>query len=65
MGYDQKQLKDPTKSLYGFDGKRIEPVGVITLPVLFGNPQNPSIEYIIFMSLTCTTPIMPSFEEAC
>jgi hypothetical protein len=48
MGYDQKQLKDPTKSLYGFDGKRIEPVGVITLPVLFGNPQNPSIEYITF-----------------
>jgi hypothetical protein len=23
MGYNKKQLKEPTKSLYGFDGKRI------------------------------------------
>jgi hypothetical protein len=23
---------------YGFNGKRIEPIGVITLPVLFGTP---------------------------
>jgi hypothetical protein len=23
MGYDKKQLKDPTKPLYGFGGKRI------------------------------------------
>jgi hypothetical protein len=36
MGYDKKQLKEPTKALYGFGGKRIKPVGVITLPILFG-----------------------------
>jgi hypothetical protein len=30
MGYDKKQLKELTKPLYGFGGKRIEPVGVIT-----------------------------------
>jgi hypothetical protein len=41
MGYDWKQLKKTTKSLYGFNGKRIEPVGVITLPVSFGTKQNP------------------------
>jgi hypothetical protein len=48
MGYDQKQLKEPTKLLYGFGGKRIEPVGVIILPVLFGTPKNPRTEYITF-----------------
>jgi hypothetical protein len=41
-------LKEPTKPLYGFSGKRIEPVGVLTLPVSFGTPQNPRIEYITF-----------------
>jgi hypothetical protein len=39
MGHNKKQLKKPTKPLYGFDGKRIEPVGVITLPVCFA-PKN-------------------------
>jgi hypothetical protein len=48
VGYDQKQLKESIKPLYGFDGKRIEPVGVITLPVSFGTPQNPRTEYITF-----------------
>jgi hypothetical protein len=36
------------KSLYGFDGKRIKPIGVITLPVSFGTPKNPHTEYITF-----------------
>jgi hypothetical protein len=48
MGYDKKQLKELTKSLYSFRGKRIEPVGVITLPISFGTPQNLRTEYIIF-----------------
>jgi hypothetical protein len=48
MGYDRKQLKEPTKPLYGFNGKIIEPVEVITLPVSFGTPQNPRTEYITF-----------------
>jgi hypothetical protein len=41
MGYDKKQLKELTKPLYGFSGKRIEPVGVTTLPVSFGTPTPP------------------------
>jgi hypothetical protein len=36
------------KSLYGFDGKRIEPIRFITLPVSFGTPKNPRTEYITF-----------------
>jgi hypothetical protein len=48
MSYDKKQLKEPTKPLYGFNGKRIELVGVITLLVSYGTPQNPCIEYITF-----------------
>jgi hypothetical protein len=48
MGYDKKQLKEPTKPLYDFDSKRIEPAGVITLPVSFSTPKNPRIEYITF-----------------
>jgi hypothetical protein len=48
MGYDQKQLKEPSKPLYGFYGKRIEPVSVIILPVSFGTTQNQRTEYITF-----------------
>jgi hypothetical protein len=38
MGYDRKQLKEPTKPLYVYGSKRIEPIGIITLPVSFGTP---------------------------
>jgi hypothetical protein len=37
-----------TKPLYGFGGKRIEPIRVITLPISFGTPENPRTEYITF-----------------
>jgi hypothetical protein len=37
-----------TKHLYGFDGKRIELIRVITLPVLFSTQKNPRMEYITF-----------------
>jgi hypothetical protein len=37
-----------TKPLYGFGGKRIEPIRVITLPVSFDTPKNPCAEYIAF-----------------
>jgi hypothetical protein len=48
MGYDKKQLKKPTKPLYGFSGKKIEHVRVVTLPVSFGTLKNPRTEYITF-----------------
>jgi hypothetical protein len=48
MGFDRKLLKELTKPLYGFDGKIIETVEVITLPVSFGTPKNSRTEYITF-----------------
>jgi hypothetical protein len=48
MGFNRKQLKEPMKPLYGFGGKRIEPVGVIRLPVSFGTLKNPHTKYITF-----------------
>jgi hypothetical protein len=48
ISYNKKQLKEPMKPLYGFGGKRIEPVGVITLPISFGTPKKLRTEYITF-----------------
>jgi hypothetical protein len=55
MGFDQKQLREPSKPLYSFSGKRIELVGAITLPVSFSTSKNPSTEYITFdvVNMTC------------
>jgi hypothetical protein len=41
-------LKEATKALYGFGGKKIESVGSITLPISFGNPRNARTEFITF-----------------
>jgi hypothetical protein len=48
MRFDRKQLREPSKPLYGFSGKRIEPVRAITLPVFFGSPKNPHTKNITF-----------------
>jgi hypothetical protein len=48
MRFDRKQLREPSKPLYGFGGKRIEPVGAITLPVSFDTHKNPRTKYITF-----------------
>jgi hypothetical protein len=48
MGLDRKQLKEASKPLYGFGGRRIEPIGSISLPVSFGSLRNTRIEYITF-----------------
>jgi hypothetical protein len=48
MGFDRKQLKEASKSLYGFGGRRIEPIGSISLPVSFGSLCNAHTEYITF-----------------
>jgi hypothetical protein len=56
MGFDRKQLKEPSKPLYGFGGKRIKPVEVITHPVSFGSPKNPRTKYIAFDVIDMTYP---------
>jgi hypothetical protein len=48
MGFDRKLLKELSKPLNGFGRKRIEPVGVITLPVSFNSPKNPCTKYTTF-----------------
>jgi hypothetical protein len=40
MGFDRKQLKEASKPLYGFGGKRIKLVGSISLLVSFGSLRN-------------------------
>jgi hypothetical protein len=41
-------LKKASKPLYGFEGKKIGPVGSISLPVSFDTPSNARTEYITF-----------------
>jgi hypothetical protein len=48
MGFDRKQLKEASKPLYGFGGRRIEPIDSISLPVSFGSLHNARTEYITF-----------------
>jgi hypothetical protein len=48
IGFDRKQLKEASKPLYGFAGRRIEPTGSISLPVSFGSLRNAHTEYITF-----------------
>jgi hypothetical protein len=63
IGFDKKQLKESTKPLYGFRGKRIEPVGAITLPVLFRTLENLRTEYITFDIVDMHYPHNTIFER--
>jgi hypothetical protein len=45
---NKKQLNEASKPLYGSAGRKIEPIGSISLPVSFGSLSNPHIEYITF-----------------
>jgi hypothetical protein len=56
MSFDRKQLREPLKPLYGFSGKRIEPVGTITLPVSLGTAKNMHTEYTTFVVVDMTYP---------
>jgi hypothetical protein len=40
MGFNKKQLKEASKPHYGFRGKKIEPVGFISVLVSFGTLSN-------------------------
>jgi hypothetical protein len=48
MEFNKKQLKEASKPLYGFGGKKIEQVGSISLHVSFGTLSNARTEYITF-----------------
>jgi hypothetical protein len=48
MGLNKSQLKESPKPLYGFGGRKIEPIDSISLPVSFGSLSNTRTEYITF-----------------
>jgi hypothetical protein len=64
MGFSQKQLKEASKPLYSFGGKKIEPVGSLSLPVSFGTPYNAHTEYITFDVVDMSYPYNAIFKRA-
>jgi hypothetical protein len=46
MGLNKKQLKEASKHLYNFGGRKIEPISSISLPISFKSLSNPRTEYI-------------------
>jgi hypothetical protein len=62
-GYDKNLLKEPLEPLYGFNGARIKPVGVITLPISFVTPKNPRTEDIVFDVVDMPYPYNAIFEQ--
>jgi hypothetical protein len=63
MGFDRKQLKEAEKPIYGFRGRRIKPVGSISLSVSFGSLQNTRMEYITFDVLEMHNPCNVIFSR--
>jgi hypothetical protein len=64
MGFDQKQLRDPSKPLYVFGRKIIEPVRTITPPMSAALLKTPAPNILPSMSLTWHIHTMPSLEGA-
>jgi hypothetical protein len=63
MGFDRKQLKEASKPLYGFDRRRIEPIGSISLLVSFGSLRNACTEYIAFDVVDMNYPYNAIFKR--
>jgi predicted hotdog family 3-hydroxylacyl-ACP dehydratase len=63
MGFNRKQLKEMSNPLYGFGGKRIEPVGSITLSISFGSLRIARTEYITFDVVDMNYPYNAIFER--
>jgi hypothetical protein len=56
-------LKEASKPLYGFGGRKIEPIGTISLPVSFGSLSNACTEYITFDMVDMSYPYNAIFEK--
>jgi hypothetical protein len=63
MGFSKKQLKEASKPLYGFGGRKIEPVGSISLHVSFGIIPNACTEYITSDVVDMSYPYNVIFER--
>jgi hypothetical protein len=63
MGFNKKQLKEASKLMYGFGGKKIELVGSISLLMSFGTLSNDRTEYITFDVVDMSYPYKAIFER--
>jgi hypothetical protein len=63
MGFSKQELKEALKPLYGFGRRKIEPVGSIPLPVLFGSLSNARTEYITFDMVDMLYPYKAIFRR--
>jgi hypothetical protein len=63
VGLNKKQLKEASKHLYGFGGRKIEPLGSILLLVSFGSLSNPRTEYINFSVVDMSYPYNAIFRR--
>jgi hypothetical protein len=63
MSLNTKQLKEASKPLYGFSGKKIELVGSISLLVSFGTLANACTEYITFDVVDMSYPYNAIFRR--
>jgi hypothetical protein len=61
MGLNKKQVKEVSKPLYSFGGRKIEPIGSISLPVSFGSLANVRTECITFDVVDMSYPYNASF----
>jgi hypothetical protein len=63
MGFDRKQLKEASKSLYDFGGRRNEPIGYVSLPISFDCPHNAHTEHITFDVMEMNYPYNAIFRR--
>jgi hypothetical protein len=63
MGLNRKQLKEAPKPLYGFGGRKIKPLGSISLPVSFGSLASARTEYITFNVMDMSYPYNAIFRR--
>jgi hypothetical protein len=63
MGFSKQQLQEASKLLYGFGGKKLEPIGSISLPVSFGSLSNTHTEYITFDVVNMSYPYNTIFRR--
>jgi hypothetical protein len=64
MGYDRKQLKEPMKLLYGFNGKKSNQLRSSPYPSHLAPRKTLTQNTLPLMSLTCSTLTMSFLEEA-
>jgi hypothetical protein len=63
MGFDRKQLKEASKPLYSFGGRKIMPIGSVSLLVSFTSLHNTRTEDITFDVVEMNYPYNAMFRR--